>query len=119
MDYRDVEWKPRRSRKGYFLSGLIGVLVGAFLMGFFFPYVSGQSGSPFGWQSAGDQQASDGPLKTVNVNVNDAVTKVVSSMSDTVVGVINIQKSSFWEEGGEAGSGSGVIYKKRVTPFIS
>lgn len=33
MDYRDVEWKPRRSRKGYFLSGLIGVLVGAFFNG--------------------------------------------------------------------------------------
>ncbi|WP_417896678.1 S1C family serine protease [Bacillus safensis] len=117
VDYRDVEWKPRRNRKGYFLSGLIGVLVGAFLMGFFFPYVSGQSGSPFGWQQNGDGQASQGPLKTVNVNVNDAVTKVVSNMSDTVVGVINIQKSSFWEEGGEAGSGSGVIYKKKGDTF--
>lgn len=64
-------------------------------MGFFFPYVTGQSGSPFGWQQNGDGQAAQGPLKTVNVNVNDAVTKVVSNMSDTVVGVINIQKSSF------------------------
>ncbi len=58
-------------------------------------------------------------VKTVNVNVNDAVTNMVSRVSDSVVGVLNIQKTDIWGEGGEAGSGSGVIYKRTETLLIS
>ncbi|WP_047477358.1 S1C family serine protease [Bacillus siamensis] len=115
MDYnRDDEQyapeQPRRSKRGYFLSSLIGVIVGAALMALLLPY---WTGGDHGESSRGaNQRIGSEQVKTVNVNVNDAVTNMVSRVSDSVVGVLNIQKTDIWGEGGEAGSGSGVIYKK-------
>lgn len=34
--------QPKRSKKGYFLSSLIGVIVGAVLMAFIMPYLSNE-----------------------------------------------------------------------------
>lgn len=50
--------------------------------------------------------------QSVSVDVTTAVTKAIDQVSDAVVGVVNIQETSFWSQGGEAGVGSGVIYKK-------
>src|SRR5699024_10420487 len=53
--------------------------------------------------------------KQVNVDVSTQITDVVGKVSPAVVGVTNIQRSAdFWQqqEVSEAGSGSGVIYKK-------
>ncbi|GAJ97226.1 LOW QUALITY PROTEIN: serine protease, DegP/HtrA, do-like [Geomicrobium sp. JCM 19055] len=56
--------------------------------------------------------------RTVDLDVTTDVTHVVDAVSDAVVGVFNLQNTSFWggaagqqEEGVEAGTGSGVIYK--------
>src|SRR5687767_10770529 len=102
--------QPKRSKKGYFLSSLIGVIVGAVLMAFIMPYLSNEG---FDTGEA-DQQQTNGreSIRTVNVSVNNAVTQIVSKVSPAVVGVVNIQKTDIWGESGEAGSGSGVIYKK-------
>ncbi|MED3331581.1 S1C family serine protease [Bacillus velezensis] len=102
--------QPRRSKRGYFLSSLIGVIVGAALMAFLLPYWTG--GDHGESSKSTSQRLGSEQVKTVNVNVNDAVTNMVSRVSDSVVGVLNIQKTDIWGEGGEAGSGSGVIYKK-------
>ncbi len=115
MDYnRDDEQyaseQPRRSKRGYFLSSLIGVIVGAALMAFLLPYWTG--GDHGDSSKSTSRRLGSEQVKTVNVNVNDAVTNMVSRVSDSVVGVLNIQKTDIWGEGGEAGSGSGVIYKK-------
>ena len=51
----------------------------------------------------------------VNVNVDTQTTKIVEKISAAVVGVTNLQtRSDFWtqDESSEAGTGSGVIYKK-------
>lgn len=51
----------------------------------------------------------------VNVDVSTQITEVVEKVSPAVVGVTNIQRrANFWEQGedSEAGTGSGVIYKK-------
>src|SRR5699024_4927724 len=51
----------------------------------------------------------------VNVDINTQLTQVVEQVSPAVVGVTNIQlRNDFWEQssGSEAGTGSGVIYKK-------
>ena len=42
------------------------------------------------------------------------ITKAVEKAGDAVVGITNIQSASFWSQQGpqEAGTGSGVIYKK-------
>lgn len=54
------------------------------------------------------------PSRNISVDVSTAVTKAVDSVSKAVVGVVNIQEAGFWNEKGEAGTGSGVIYKKKA-----
>ena len=56
-------------------------------------------------------------IKTQNVslNVETDVTKAVDKAADSVVGITNLQSSNFWADettAEEAGTGSGVIYKK-------
>ncbi|AST95662.1 S1C family serine protease [Shouchella clausii] len=50
----------------------------------------------------------------INLDVNSAVTDVVSKVSDAVVGVINMQQANMFgsSETDETGTGSGVVYKK-------
>jgi serine protease Do len=43
--------------------------------------------------------------------VNTAVTEAVEIASDAVVEVVNIQRASLFDQGSQAGTGSGVIYK--------
>src|SRR5699024_7214573 len=53
--------------------------------------------------------------ETVQVDVTTQITDIVEEVSPAVVGVTNIQmRSDFWQqsESNEAGTGSGVIYKK-------
>ena len=53
--------------------------------------------------------------QNVSLKVNTDVTKAVEKAGDAVVGITNIQTTSFWSQEGdsqEAGTGSGVIYKK-------
>ncbi|MED4810894.1 S1C family serine protease [Bacillus atrophaeus] len=107
-DENYVPDRPRRGKRGYFLSSLIGVIVGAVLTALMMPYLSNW-GSETGETNLGENTQE--PVRTVNVSVNNAVTKVVSNVSEAVVGVVNIQKTDFWGKSGEAGSGSGVIYK--------
>ncbi|KLV22883.1 hypothetical protein ABW02_20595 [Niallia circulans] len=56
-------------------------------------------------------------IKTQNIslNVDTDVTKAVDKAADSVVGITNLQSSNFWADettAQEAGTGSGVIYKK-------
>ena len=56
-----------------------------------------------------------GPNETIQLNVSTQITDVVDNVSATIVGVTNIQKrADFWsgDEVNEAGTGSGVIYKR-------
>lgn len=58
--------------------------------------------------------------KTVNVDVTSQVTEVVGNVQNTVVGVVNIQNQNiFGNQRTQGGTGSGVIYKKKVTMPIS
>lgn len=74
-------------------------------------------------EEATDQQGQTvedtGPVKNVSVDVNSAITDIVDEVSDAVVGVVNLQEAGFWSETGEAGTGSGVIYKKKVKMLLS
>ncbi|WP_059105066.1 S1C family serine protease [Shouchella shacheensis] len=51
---------------------------------------------------------------TINLDVNSAVTDAVEGVSDSVVGVLNMQQNDLFGTGenSEQGTGSGVIYKK-------
>ncbi|MCM3006542.1 trypsin-like peptidase domain-containing protein [Priestia koreensis] len=121
VGYYDDEYqeqrRPRRKR-GAFFSGLIGAIIGALIILLVYPALVDRGILP-STSSENDVQQSDnsisGVQKTVSVNVTSDITKAVSKVDNAVVGVVNIQKSSsFWDSGksSEAGTGSGVIYKK-------
>lgn len=126
MGYYDDDFERYNNRKqrgnwgGSLLAGLIGAVLGALLVIFSLPALVQFNILPYNLNVSPEQNEEgetgnvQGPVKTVNVNVNSAVTEAVNKVSDAVVGVVNIQQVSFWDQKqeGEAGTGSGVIYKK-------
>lgn len=107
--------KQRRSRASIFWTGLIGVVLGGLLMLFAIPVLSKLNLLPYDNavdEAIENETGTNVPVRNISVNVNTAITDVVGRVSDAVVGVINIQEAGFWNEKGEAGTGSGVIYKK-------
>ncbi|APH07193.1 S1C family serine protease [Bacillus weihaiensis] len=118
QDYENYNAKRQKgNRGGWFLAGLVGAILGGLLMMFAFPAFS--RFLPYDMELGGDetqQQAetteSTGSIKNVSVDVNTAITGIVDDVSEAVVGVVNLQDAGFWSETGEAGTGSGVIYKK-------
>lgn len=125
MGYYDDHDENRNKRKkghaSYFLTGLGGAIVGALLILLVFPgsglLNSGNNGT------STQKSTSNQPLKqsqqNLAVDVTSAVTNAVDKASDAVVGITNIQETNFWGQGSnaedssaEAGTGSGVVYKK-------
>jgi serine protease Do len=129
--------KEKGNKGGYLLSSLIGVVIGALIVMLVFPNISGFLPSGDNQNSQQNEATnsfnSNNNLqgKNVSLNVTTDVTKAVDIAEKAVVGISNIQSQSFWtQQGGgqgdqssgqngqngkseqEAGSGSGVIYKK-------
>lgn len=109
--------KPRR-RGGWFLSSLIGAIIGGIVVVTALPFLSNLNllPNPPAEENQGSiQNSEDIVQKTVSVDVNTDITKAVNQVNEAVVGVVNIQQGeSFWNESGQdAGTGSGVIYKKQ------
>lgn len=123
------------SKAGYFFSGIVGVIVGALLIWLLLPSMvgylpNGTNTSNTGTTTTTNKTTTPQVSTEVSTNITDAVEKT----KDTVVGITNIQETSndLWgdfpfQDGGdsgssnsetndgtnqEAGSGSGVIYKK-------
>ncbi|KKI89522.1 serine protease [Bacillus sp. SA1-12] len=122
QDYENYDARKQKgNRGGWFLAGLVGAVIGVLIMLFAFPALS--NFLPYNMDLGGEvteqegTAESTGPVKNVSVNVNTAITDIVNEVSDAVVGVVNLQEAGFWNESGqteeaEAGTGSGVIYKK-------
>jgi len=103
------------SKAGYFLSGLAGTIIGALLVWFIVsplannqsPGVAGTSVKENGTQTKSEQ---------VSLDITTDITEAVDVVADSVVGITNIQTATdFWSQSErtmEAGTGSGVIYKK-------
>ncbi|WP_096156195.1 MULTISPECIES: S1C family serine protease [Bacillus] len=128
--------KQKGNRGKFFLPGLVGLSLVALLLIVAYPRLApndlsasdlraqqqtvertgiqpvrniNQPGQGIGGQSPSEQNAS--------MNISTEITRTVDAVADSVVGVINIQQASFWQnevatEEGEAGTGSGVIYKR-------
>jgi len=124
MDYNGNRY-PQRSKKkkqGWLVPILLGAIIGILLVVVAIPVVldSGliKNNQAVENQGAGNKgNTADSPLEqsVVNVDINTQLTQVVEQVSPAVVGVTNIQlRNDFWEQssGSEAGTGSGVIYKK-------
>lgn len=127
MGYYDQDqpnrYKQQKGNKsGYFLASLVGAIIGALLVIVALPRISNLDILPYSDKS--DEQLQENeirnnnnvPTQNVSLNVVSDVTKAVDKAGDAVVGITNIQSTSFWGEDGSvgepAGTGSGVIYKK-------
>ncbi|MBO9131340.1 S1C family serine protease [Bacillus sp. 165] len=112
---KNVE-KKRHIPKNILMSGFAGAVIGATLFAFAIPTFSKigliEENSPIQASEARKYQASSLQEKLVNINVKSGFIDAVDKASEAVVGVINIQTDSFSETDAEAGTGSGVIYKK-------
>jgi serine protease Do len=121
QDYQHLKQKQKGNRGNFFIAGLVGAVLGVLLMVFALPAFERMNTLQFDSGAQNEQgntpQIDPAPMpgQTVNVDVVSQVTQAVDRVSEAVVGVINIQTSGFWDETaeeGEAGTGSGVIYKK-------
>ncbi|WP_391118695.1 S1C family serine protease [Psychrobacillus sp. L3] len=117
-DYNPYEpqEEPKKEKKkslaGYFFSALAGVMVGALLVWFLIPSVLTNLPTNNGTKATKTSMET----QQLSVDVNTGVTEAVEKASGAVVGVSNIQSvTDFWSHSKstqEAGTGSGVIYKK-------
>ncbi|HJF30913.1 MAG TPA: trypsin-like peptidase domain-containing protein [Sporosarcina psychrophila] len=106
---------PRRPQKrGGFLPGILGVVVGALLVWFIMQGGSSTKETPLvdvSKQQAGIQ------TERLSFDMNNDITDIVGKVADSVVGITNLQTvHDPWspvETTRETGSGSGVIYKKQ------
>ncbi|MGX1191570.1 S1C family serine protease [Metabacillus sp. SLBN-84] len=119
QDYEHYSRKQKGNRGGKFLPGLLGAILGGLLVLFSVPILANMNILPYDLALGGDEEDKEDetpnstvPSRNISVDVSTAVTKAVDSVSKAVVGVVNIQEAGFWNEKGEAGTGSGVIYKK-------
>ncbi|WP_214482825.1 S1C family serine protease [Bacillus sp. SM2101] len=126
QDYEQAQGKQKGNRGGWFLSALVGAILGALLVVIAIPTLVNLDVLPYDI-AINEEQAeqletnngtpiNEGTNKNIAVNVSSQITDAVDKVSDAVVGVVNIQQAGFWSnnEAGaqEAGTGSGVIYKK-------
>ncbi|NUK30047.1 serine protease [Parageobacillus sp. VR-IP] len=114
--YRQIQ---KRKRSGWFVSALVGAVLGAFLVVISIPALSRWDVLPYDIVPKENGQAPNRETaktpsvqQNVSVDVTSQVTSAIDKVSDAVVGIVNIQEASFWSQEGEAGVGSGVIYKK-------
>jgi len=109
----DRDQKPKKSG-GWFIPILIGLAVGVLLMLVIYPNFTGKNVALNDHNETKTEQGNT-TQKSVNIDVSTQITDIVERVSPAVVGVTNIQtRADFWQEGetSEAGTGSGVIYKK-------
>lgn len=113
MGYYDQHYppNPHRRRKNNWLPILLGVAIGVLVMAIAVPRIQemGQEDNDH------TNMVNNTKEQLVSLDISTRITEVVEVVSPTVVGITNLQhKADFWEQQqeSEAGTGSGVIYKK-------
>lgn len=109
--------QTNQSKRGYFISGFIGALIGGILVLSAIPLLVKVGYIPINQADSEDAisafvDTNTGLEQTVNLSVNSDVIQAVEKVSDSVVGVINLQQSGLFSQSLNEGTGSGVIYKK-------
>ncbi|MFG6118695.1 S1C family serine protease [Thalassobacillus sp. B23F22_16] len=110
-----------KKKKNWAMPAVVGIILGAVLMILAMPALIQSDLLPYDLSGAEDEnrivdedQNISGNTQSVEVDVTTQVTEIVEDVAPAVVGVVNLQsRSNFWQEQeeGEAGTGSGVIYK--------
>lgn len=107
--------RPVKSkRRGGFLPALFGAILGGLIVWLLMNATFGKEKVA---PQVGSETTGEGNLQSerVSIDINTDVTDIVSEVTDTVVGITNLQTvRDFWSstETTREGSGSGVIYKK-------
>lgn len=96
--------KGKRRRKYLLISSAAGAIAGIIFLAFTPPE------NTVGKKMQGEIE--EQVVQTINTGTRTNFVDAVDRASEAVVGVINIQRDSFSEADAEAGTGSGVIYKK-------
>lgn len=117
--------EQKGNRGGVFLASVVGAILGAILVIIAIPALSNRGILPYQIETNQNNAVESNTNQNQNViqkqvayDVNTNTTKAVEKAADAVVGINNIQSTSFWsdEEAGSAeeaaGTGSGVVYKK-------
>lgn len=126
MDYNDdnhYQSYPNEERRSWLIPILLGIIIGILIVTVVIPAVvdDKQDASQEKIVDRQDQSETSGQpnrsetVNQVNVDVTTQITEIVEKVSPAVVGVTNIQmRADFWrqQQDNEAGTGSGVIYKK-------
>ncbi|PIC63400.1 2-alkenal reductase [Sporosarcina sp. P13] len=123
-DRRESEWQPTQpkeptrkpKRNSGFWPGLLGALVGGLIVFAIMMYVTGLSINDNDAQADQTTGTPNSQHAQIPMDISNEVTDVVDDVATAVVGITNIQTvQDFWsstKSTQEAGSGSGVIYKK-------
>lgn len=120
-DHYNREGRTKKgSKAGYIFSSLVGVIIGALLVLFVVPQMNGGSNGGETLGLSNTDENSQVETKKVSVDVETEITSAVEKARGAVVSISNIQSAGMWSngqngestQGVEAGSGSGVIYKK-------
>ena len=112
QDYQNESRQKKNKKTGYFFSGVIGAIIGSLLVLLLSPYISnngdGNNGNVLTDSTGKTGGGNTGIVQNVSLDVNSSVTEAYEKAGDAVVGITNIQESSPFSPGGEAGTGSGV-----------
>ncbi|WP_100374307.1 S1C family serine protease [Bacillus sp. FJAT-45037] len=114
--YSQPQTRRKRSNRGGVVAAFAGAVVGGFIVLFSIPTLSNLGVLPYQLGQTDSELVIESEVpedvQAVNYSVSSDVTQAVDQVSDAVVGVINIQQSNpFQQQGGDEGTGSGVIYK--------
>ena len=111
-----VEPKRNPKRRGSFWPGLLGALLGGFIVFLVTMYATGSSSNVDVATSKQTARPTNSEHAQVSMDISSEITDVVGDVANAVVGITNIQTvQDFWSSTTstqEAGSGSGVLYKK-------
>lgn len=116
MEYNDKDSKEllnnrRKQIHGYILSGIVGGIISAgivivLLMGNIIPM------QRINTIETSTPQLNQPVTTAVSTN-NEDTSANITDVSSAVVGIVNMQQQDIWTANQEAGSGSGIIYKKK------
>lgn len=114
MSTRFEEKPKRRSRKGYFFSGFVGAVIGAVTVTASSNYIPSFQNKEGQASVVQQVQQSEGTAVAVVKNMKETdLAGMIEGAKEAVVGVINYQTTDILAaQDSEAGSGSGVVYKK-------
>ena len=121
--YDDSGWNypPRPPKKtGYFLSGMIGAIIGGLIVFAALLLLYRNGILPVGDRKEDillprekmETENQGTIVRNVSLDVETDITKAVEKVSDAVVGITNYSSGNFWLENEAIGTGSGVIYRK-------